>query len=570
MALLLRAHVLTPARLQAAWQATLARQPRPGPDGVSTEHFALSSGPRLAQLHADLLADRYRPGGAWRSWIAKASGGERAVIALGVQDRIVEGALLAGMRLVVETHLHPAAFAYREGLGALRAVSELLRRRSEGLTWVVRGDVSACFDSIPHLPLVDSLGLILAPCAQLTVYRTLNRPVVDRGRHGTLTRGVPQGGLLSPLLANWYLRPFDERISRHGAALVRYADDFVIAVGSPVQATTLLSEAQVALNTLQLNLNLSKTRVVSFAEGFDFLGFRIGDRGVRVSTDRLLAFREQMTTLLGHPEGPNLQGANDLLRGWRAYFIIGQVREDFEQLEHWLQSSFPACWPHLTRLIPTGPRPAASSPTAVLGGYSRPLRRQAQVRRVEGVSAPPRPSALVGASAITPIVFHPVRVLQEVRARLIVHAWATHAGPPARAAALLAQRLLEGAFADWNGLTVAVQAANRRLCGPSGDLAAGVARTHLYRVVSAAAGLCGLQDGPVLEALSAVVCTALIDLALADLITCPGPLTASLDAALQRPLEGHALLTWTLLLHRESRALARSLQAGTPYQWRQP
>jgi group II intron reverse transcriptase/maturase len=609
------AEMLSLPLLRASWQATLARQPRPGPDGLSVEAFAHNAEIHLMTLHAALHGGTFRPGAAWRSWVPKPGGGERAVVALGVPDRIVEGALLSALRPRVEAALHPAAFAYRQGLGALRAAQELVRRRDQGLSWVVRGDVSACFDSIPHAPLLHSLQDLLAPDALALMHSLLTRTVIDRGRHVQLTTGVPQGSLVAPLLANWYLRPFDLHVTQQGGALVRYADDFVIASATLTDTAQLLSAAHGALAALHLNLNAGKTRALSFEQGFTFLGFEFRGPAVRVAPERLDAFRTTAQALLSGPHagqgGPGVREVNDLIRGWRGYFTIGQVQEDFRALDDWLGEAFPHLTGQLARLSPSAP-PLPAALTVALGGYARPARpqRAALIR--------PRPvqsggqsggQSAVQSAATSPVVLTvqatpqrrtPAdsgawalatrRELERVRALWVAQAWQAAPHDAMRAAALLAARVADtlsvsgssapsGSALSLAGVDTAVGAALMRAYGP---VALHVRAAALYSLCQSARQAVALaysqqpsppqaQQHAVADALAGVLAVALIDIRLPVFLTSPSSAAQTVKALLNTAPGGEPgnVLTWQLVLAREARTAAQAYRTGQLYVWRE-
>lgn len=563
---LTRARVFTLSRLREAWLSTATRAPRPGADGVSVAQVAARPDAYLEALHAALISGEYAPSPAWRTWIPKPSGGERAVIALGVLDRVVEGALLGALRAPVDRELHGSAFAYRQGLGALRATHALLRHRDGGQRWVIRGDVAQCFDSIPHGPLLRSLEPLMAPCVLGTLQVILNRPVLDRGRREMLRSGVPQGSLLAPLLANWYLRPFDTAVTAGGAGLVRYADDFVITTAHAADAGQMLSAAQHALTHLELSLNPSKTRVVSFDDGFDFLGFRFQGGSVRVTPERVQAFQAQLTGLLSPaaPDADALRQANDLIRGWRAYFTVGQVEQDFRALDTWTRATFPHVTSNLTPLIPGVKVPTV---TATIGGYA-----PGRYRRAPAPTAP-QPTAAPTTRPATAPPDPRLAALNVAWADQISAAWGASVRPAERAAALLAARAMDATHAgtplDVSALMIAVKAANRDL-NPSGDALRQAAWTHLRTHVQGHADRVGLAQVPLVTALARVASMALIDVNLRDWHAQPVPARTLLDSALRHAIRPGTPLTWSLLLARETQALQGSVQRGSPYTWRTP
>jgi group II intron reverse transcriptase/maturase len=359
--------------LYQSWRTVARRHGGPGPDGESVEAFGGALSENLHALSEELRSGSYQPRPAKRVWLAKAHGGERGVLVLCVRDRVAQGAVRRALNPVLKRSLHPASFAYREGLGALRAVRCIIGHRDAGRGWVARGDIASFFDGVSHERLLERLGGFVDAEVQSIVARIVGCPMRDGGSSNVLAIGLPQGGSLSPLLANFYLNPFDAAVSHADTGPVRFADDFAVACASPSRAGEVLELAGTALEGLLLKLNGAKTRIVSFDQGFDFLGFRFQGRGVRVAPARIQEFKAHMEHLLSPSFGSSSSGAvrqaNDLIRGWRAYFQLGEVALDFETLDAWLADRFGAQAAALQSLVPRAKgRPA-------LGGYDGRARR---------------------------------------------------------------------------------------------------------------------------------------------------------------------------------------------------
>ncbi|GGJ78916.1 reverse transcriptase domain-containing protein [Deinococcus aquiradiocola] len=551
VALLTLDRAVTLHHLRVAWQATAARAPRPGPDGETVQLWSIDAETRLQRLLLDVHSGRYRPRAAWRVWVPREHGPPRGVVALSVADRVVEGAVLSGLRGTLEAQLPPTAYAYRPGHGALQAVQAILQS-GQRQPWAVRGDVEQCFDSIPHDGLLTAMSAVLdAPL--LTLLRALlSRPVVERGLTVRTERGVPQGSLLAPLLANWYLRPFDAAVTVAGGTLVRYADDFVIASGTPAEAGQLAGVAAQALAQLDLRLNAGKTRIVSVQEGYEFLGFQFRAGDVRIAPRRLDDFRAQVQGTLGVDvavpvDDARLRAVNDLIRGWQAYFRLGSVHEDHRALDTWLAETYPHLRSRLARFSP-----------GVVGRSVTPAPGQYTVR--------PAASRSAARPAPTPLPALTRAALQE-----LAHVTSALAHPAYRAAAQVAAREQAGAVNAGSTL-IAVQAAHRTVWGPH---APGVRQAALQLLVQeaqdalAGAGLSRPVSVALAPALADLLAPRTLDAHLGDLTSSgwPVPLafTRRLDASLGGPL------TARVLLHREAFTLARaSLEGRTYVPWRRP
>jgi RNA-directed DNA polymerase len=359
--------------LHQAWQQTRTKGKAKGSDGQGMEDFEADLETNLAKLESDLQNGSYRPRPAQRVWQIKDGGGERGITVFCVRDRVAFSALRQALtRALAHTASH-ASFAYREGFGAVRAAHRLLEHRKAGRVWVVRSDIKDFFDTIPHHKLLAKLEPYLAPEVQNLLGMILQTPIKDGLALHIPERGIAQGSSISPLLSNFYLNPFDNAVNSQGRALVRYADDFVIAASTVSEAAKGLEVAQEVLRDLELCLNDTKTQVVSFEQGFDFLGFRFDASTVRVSPKSLQEFKTHLEALLFtrleqfDPSG--VKRANDLIVGWQNYYNLGDVKKDYADLEQWMRDRFGAKSRLLEKLMPTG-RSIAKAPS--LGGYSRP------------------------------------------------------------------------------------------------------------------------------------------------------------------------------------------------------
>ena len=542
--------VVTLHHLRASWQATAARAPRPGPDGETVQLWSLDADVRLERLLADVQADRHRPRAAWRVWVAREQGPPRGVVALSVTDRVVEGAVLAGLRGTLEAQLPDSAYAYRQGMGALRAAQALIQSGQQR-PWAVRGDVERCFDSIPHAGLLQALAPFVNLPLLTLVQALLSRPVVERGVSLRTERGLPQGSLLAPLLANWYLRPFDLAVTGAGGLLVRYADDFVIASQTPAEAGQLAGVASEALGVLELRLNALKTRIVSVQEGYEFLGFYFRAGDVRIAPRRLDDFRTQVQGTLGAGgtlpvNDAQLRAVNDLIRGWQAYFQLGSVHEDHRALDAWLSEAYPQMRSRLARL---SPGMVARTRGWTPGEYS--VRPAAQRPRIRATPSP---------LPVSPLPVMAGAALHELAqvASILPH-------PAYRAAALVAGREQSGALTAGSTL-IAVQAAHRTVWGP---LAQGVRRAALQLLVQEAgealssAGLHRPVTLALAPALADLLAPRTLDAHLGELLASVWPLPLAFEGRLDASLGGP--LTARVLLYREAFALARTSLEGAAY-----
>ncbi|WP_158263058.1 reverse transcriptase domain-containing protein [Amycolatopsis sp. CA-128772] len=255
---------------------------------------------RLAELSAQLLGGGYEPGVLTEVVINDADGGERVLRIPAVRDRVVERSILGVLGPVIDVLLGPGSFAYRPGLGVGDAVREVARLCEEGFAWVLRTDVHDCFPSIPLERLSRSLSALIADAELVAVVRLLLARGARRpGQRDLLApKGWAQGSPLSPVLANWVLEPIDERVRRAGFPVVRYGDDFCVVTRSRDEAWEAAGVVHAAVEEAGMTLGADKTEVMSFADGFTFLGEDFGSRYSPV-LERGTAAPQHRTVFLG-------------------------------------------------------------------------------------------------------------------------------------------------------------------------------------------------------------------------------------------------------------------------------
>ena len=390
--------VCDPATLMVAWRRVRGNRGSrsAGVDGRTAYHVETVLGVErfLAELREQLKAGSYRPVAVKERQIPKPGGKRRRLGIPTVSDRVVQAALKLVLEPVFEADFQPCSYGFRPGRRAQDAIAEVHYLTSRSYEWVVEGDIEACFDRIDHATLMDRVRhRIKDKCVLRLVKAFLHAGILTE--HGGFERsvtGTPQGGILSPLLANIALSALDEHFvqawramgansgqrqtrRRRGEAtyrLVRYADDFVIVVaGDRRHAEALVTQTGQVLAPLGLSLSQEKTRVTHIDEGIEFLGFRVqrkpGRHGHRYiytypSRPSLAAVmrRVKQITRDGHDQRLDqlLHRLNPVLRGWCAYFRHGASKQTFNYLRafawrrvvQWLRRKYPkANWRWLRR-----------------------------------------------------------------------------------------------------------------------------------------------------------------------------------------------------------------------------
>lgn len=357
--------------LAHAWALCKANRGAPGVDGQTFEDIEKYGVERfLKEVATELKEDRYRPEAVRRVMIPKPNGGERPLGIPTVKDRTVQTAAKLVLEPIFEADFTANAHGYRPGHNAVQAVREVHEALKAGYTDVVDADVSKYFDTIPHADLMRSVARRVSDGRMLHLVKMwLEAPIdEDNGRGGRTRRspgnkGTPQGGVISPLLANIYMRRFLKAWVQRGheqnlrARIVNYADDFVIMCRGT--ATHALSEARDLLSRIGLTLNEAKTRTCqAWQDPFDFLGYTFGRchapttgkpyLGVKPSPKRLARLREKIRELTGPAtltkSAEELIGTvNRVLRGWAQYFCYGTLSKAYravdahvvQRVRHW-------------------------------------------------------------------------------------------------------------------------------------------------------------------------------------------------------------------------------------------
>jgi RNA-directed DNA polymerase len=392
--------VCDPAFLLVGWRRVRGNMGArtAGVDGQTAAYIEWVRGEAafLAELRADLKARRFAPLPVRERMIPKPGGRKRRRLGIPtVRDRVVQAALKLVLEPIFEADFQPCSYGFRPGRRAHDALAEIHLLASHSYEWVVEGDIEACFDTIDHTALLQRMRRRVGDKRVLGLVKAFCKAgiLTEAGQVQDTITGTPQGGILSPLLANIALSVLDEHFAEawqqtmgtnaqrrtrkaRGLAryrLVRYADDFVVMVaGTRADAEALKGEAAAVLAPMGLRLSEAKTRITHIDEGLDFLGYRMQRHQKRGTAKRyvytypsknaLQAIKAKVRTISrqnrNQPLAVLLHRLNLALRGWCVYFRHGCSARTFRYLGQftwertlkWLRRKHPnATWKQLRR-----------------------------------------------------------------------------------------------------------------------------------------------------------------------------------------------------------------------------
>ena len=331
-------------RLLRAFAKVRSNKGAAGIDGQSVADFAGQLPEEIAQLVCELKDKSYRPKPVRRVEIPKPDGGVRKLGIPTVRDRVVQQTLLDILQPIFDPDFHPSSYGYRPGRSCHQAISKAsLFIRRYRRRWVVDMDLSKCFDTLDHDLIIQQFRRRVTDGSILGLLRLfLQSGIMTEDGWRASEQGSPQGGVISPLIANVYLDAFDQQMKQRGHRIVRYADDTLILSGSKRGAENALAVARRILEgELHLKVNERKSRIVHSREGVPYLGVIIGSRYTRIQDEKVRQFKDKVKRLTRRNSPVNLEKViadlNPALRGFANYFRVAHCRTQFRDLSHWVR-----------------------------------------------------------------------------------------------------------------------------------------------------------------------------------------------------------------------------------------
>ncbi len=338
--------VLARANLQRAWKRVRANKGAAGVDGLDIDQTAAHLRTAWPSIRDQVLAGTYRPMPVRRVAIPKPGGGERELGIPTVTDRLIQQALLQVLQPILDPTFSEHSYGFRPGRSAHDAVLAAQSYVQSGRRIVVDVDLEKFFDRVNHDILIDRVQKRIGDAGIVRLIRAyLNSGIMMDGVVQERARGTPQGGPLSPLLANLLLDEVDKELERRGHRFVRYADDANVYVRSRKAGERVMRLLRRLYGRLHLTVNEAKSAVAS-AFGRTFLGYAFwaaqgGAIKRRVADKPMAAFKDRVRQLTRRSGGRSMRDVADRLRsyvlGWKAYYRLAQTPRVWKDLEQWMR-----------------------------------------------------------------------------------------------------------------------------------------------------------------------------------------------------------------------------------------
>ncbi|MCH7720732.1 MAG: group II intron reverse transcriptase/maturase [Planctomycetes bacterium] len=337
---------ITPKLMQQAFQAVKRNRGAAGVDQVSVHMFDANREENLAALMRELKGRTFQPRPLRRVYIPQGPGSKK-LRPLGipvVRDRVAQEVLRRLLAPIFEPQFHDDSYGFIPGRNCHQAIERVLELHRQGYRTVLQADIAGFFDHIPHRIIEEAVAAEVADGNILRLVKGfLTAGVMEDGVRKPTTIGTPQGGVVSPLLANIVLDRLDWQLHEAGYRFARYADDFVVLCQDKRQAQEALDVVrQVVENDLGLSLSPEKTVITTYGKGYDFLGFHLSSRSRRMRIKSVQRFKAKIRELTVRKHNLDLrvvEKLNRVIRGTANYFAteFSTCRWAFQKLDSWIR-----------------------------------------------------------------------------------------------------------------------------------------------------------------------------------------------------------------------------------------
>lgn len=344
--------ILERDNLNRAYKQVKRNHGAPGIDGMTVDAALSWIKEHRDKLLQSIRAGSYKSSPVRRKEIPKSDGGVRKLGIPTVIDRVIQQAIAQKLQPIFEPHFSEDSYGYRPKRSAQQAIQKVKAYAEQGYGYAVEIDLSKYFDTLNHELLLNLLRRhIHDKRVTELIKKYLKSGVMESGVLSKTEEGSPQGGPLSPLLANIYLNEFDQEMKRRGVKKIRYADDIVVLAKSKRAAERLLESCRRYLeDTLKLRMNLKKSKVVSVQarKHFKFLGFCLGKNGkgiyIRAHRESLAKAKRKLKELTRRNQGKNvrkvMENVKSFIRGWLGYYYVADMNRTLLSWNEWLRRRF--------------------------------------------------------------------------------------------------------------------------------------------------------------------------------------------------------------------------------------
>lgn len=329
--------------MQAAFKTVARNRGAAGIDKVSVSMFKQNLDANLLALMKDLKDGSFQPKPLRRKFIPKNEKEFRPLGIPAVRDRVAQETVRRILNPIFESQFHESSYGFRQGRNCHQALQAALSLHDQGFHVVLDADIKGFFDNLPHEVIMAAVASQVADGNFLRlIEKFLRSGVMENGLFKPTTIGTPQGGVISPLLANIVLNHLDWQLHNHGCRFVRYADDFVVLCQSTLDAEKALTLVTHTLATLGLSISPEKTHITTYTKGYAFLGFVLSKRSRRMRPKSVRKFKDKVRALTRR--SMNLDASifvklNQVIRGTAQFFATQwfTARESWHRLDSWIR-----------------------------------------------------------------------------------------------------------------------------------------------------------------------------------------------------------------------------------------